>query len=242
MQLLQTTSPHTNQRIYIDEAGNKYPSVSRLANQFKSKYGLNMWRKRIGYDEADRILKESQVRGTAIHKLIEDNEYPEDSEYRNYLTHYYNQIAPRLEIKHAELQLGYCSPDGLRFAGTADLIGFWRGRFMIGDFKTSEKEKDPKYCDGYSLQLAAYSCCYEQTYGIDTSLGCIFNLLPDKAVCYEIDLTYPKEFLLDTVLPAFYDYYRIPKCDRPWPDQFIKKEMSAYQRRFSKECIKVADF
>ena len=235
MKLTQETSAHSGQRIYLDENGGRYVSVSRLANFFQSTYGLNQWKKRVGYDEADRILKESAARGTSIHSAIETGELTGNDEYDQYVHQYRRHVEPHLEIIHQEITLGYTTEEGMRFAGICDLVAKWHDNLIIGDWKTSEKPKKSQYMSNYALQLAAYSLAYHESH---TDTGVIFNLTPDSVNVFYIPLDYPKEFLLTVVLPAFYDYDRLPE-PRPWPNQF--KDITRRVEYFAKELTYLID-
>ena len=232
MQLTQETSTYTGQRIYLDENGGRYVSVSRLANFFQNTYGLNKWRKKVGYAEADRILKESAARGTAVHLSIETGELTGNDDYDQFVHQYSRHIQSHLEIVHQEIILGYTTSEGLRFAGTCDLVAKWRGNLIIGDWKTSDKLKNKNFMSGYALQLAAYSLSFEQSHESHTDTGVIFNLTPDSATIFSIPLELPKTFLLDELLPAFYSYYRLPE-PRPWANQY--NGMGNRLQQFEKE-------
>ena len=47
------------------------PSVTTILSATKDKTGLNEWRKRIGEAKAQEIVKNSSIRGTEMHKVIE---------------------------------------------------------------------------------------------------------------------------------------------------------------------------
>ena len=245
--LIQSKSVYTGNRVYIDEkTGIKYPSASTIAGHFWSSYGLWLWRVNLGreiaadmedghlltdkelailgYPEADRIKEESATRGSCVHDAIEhEKETTGDSEYDRYLSQYYNHVAPYLEILYNEITLSYTTPDNLRFAGKADIIGFWKDHLAICDMKTSEHLKETCYMGRFALQLAQYALGLEQRYDRYTDLGVIFNLTPSAVHIFRIPLEEPKRILLDEVLPAFYDFYRLPERERPdYPNQFRK--------------------
>ena len=58
-------------RIYIDDKGFEYPSVTTVLSVLENK-GLEEWRKRVGEEEANRVSKIATVRGEAVHKIFED--------------------------------------------------------------------------------------------------------------------------------------------------------------------------
>jgi len=61
-----------NNRRYYDIGGTGvFPSVTSILSATKDKSGLERWRKRIGYDMAAKISRDSADRGTVMHKLLE---------------------------------------------------------------------------------------------------------------------------------------------------------------------------
>ena len=231
MQLTQSVSTHTGNRVYIDPEGFRYPSVSTLAGFFFNSYSIFKWKRKVGYAEAERIMRESCDRGTRIHAAIETNTLTGDDELDQYVEQYQTKIAPYLEIHHQEIVLGHVTPEGYRMAGTCDLIGKWGGELVIGDWKTSPKSKNKNFMGRYSLQLAAYS----QSYETHSDTGIIFNLTPNDAHIFHIPLELPKQVLLERVLPAFYRFYQTPE-PRGWPNAF--EGMGAFLQQFEKELAK----
>jgi hypothetical protein len=255
MQLTQATSTHTGARVYFDEDNHKYVSISRLANFFQNKFSLYRWNLKLGKTiaagtglegltdrelyklgkpEGDRICEESATLGSAVHLAIELDQLTGNPEYDVYVHQYRRHIAPHLEILHQEIVLGHVTPEGLRFAGTCDLIGKWKGQLVIGDFKTSAKIKNKNFMSSYALQLAAYSCSYES----HTDTGIIFNLLPDAAHVFRIPLQPAKEMLLTHVLPQFYNYYRQPE-PRCFPNQW--QSMGDKLQKWEKDLTKLIE-
>ena len=43
-------------RVYVDEKGNEYPSITRVLS-ILNKDAINAWRKRVGEEEANRIVQ-----------------------------------------------------------------------------------------------------------------------------------------------------------------------------------------
>jgi len=53
----------------------KLPSVTSVLNATKSeedKISLELWKKRVGYAEANKIKNEASSRGTSLHSYLED--------------------------------------------------------------------------------------------------------------------------------------------------------------------------
>ena len=53
-------------RVYVTPAGNVYPSITSILGS-QPKPGIESWRKKVGEEEADRIMKESSELGTMVH-------------------------------------------------------------------------------------------------------------------------------------------------------------------------------
>lgn len=258
--LLQTTSTYTSNRIYLDEKGCKYPSISTLANFFGSTLGLYFWTVKLGkqiaaeqelegltkrelYDlgkpEAKRIKEATATLGTCVHRAIETNSWTDNDDYDRYVNQYRLKIAPYLEILHQEIVLSYTTLDRtMRMAGTADIVAKWKGELALCDLKTSEEPKKVAYMGRFSLQLAAYALSFEQEYGEFIDTGYIFNLNPDNALVFRIPLQPAKDMLLSTVLPNFYEFYKQPE-PRGYPNQFrgMGAILDTYEKDLAKQII-----
>ena len=52
-----------------------------------------------------------------------------------------------------------------RFAGRTDMVGIWKGKPTIIDFKTSKKKKYVKQITDYFIQCCAYAVAHNELYG-----------------------------------------------------------------------------
>jgi genome maintenance exonuclease 1 len=59
------------------------------------------------------------------------------------------------------------------YAGTTDLIGVWKGKPAIMDFKQTNKPKKREWIDDYFLQLAAYAAAHNDMHGTTIDTGVI---------------------------------------------------------------------
>ena len=50
------------------------------------------------------------------------------------------------------------------YAGTTDLVGVWKGKPTIMDFKQTNKPKKREWIDDYFLQGAAYALAHNELY------------------------------------------------------------------------------
>lgn len=189
--MIKITSPIIYQRLQRKDspAGRKYitpnggealPSVTEILSKTGDKTALIEWRKRVGDAEANRISKESTGLGTLVHKHVENYILGEE---RPGGTNEVRVLAKKLsdniiekglvdvsEIWAMEQPLYY---PGL-YAGTADLIGVFKGNPAIMDHKTSKEVKKEQWVQDYYMQLAAYGLAHNELYGTDIKSGAIF--------------------------------------------------------------------
>jgi len=165
-------------RVYVDDVGNKIPSVTTILSKTKDMTHLIAWKKRIGEDKAKQITEESAGLGTTMHAHLEAYVLGEP---RPGGTNYGRLMAQRMadtviaeglidvdEVWGVESHLYY---DNL-WAGTTDLVGMYMGRPAIMDFKTTIKPKKREWVEDYRLQLAAYAMAHNNIHGtnIDTTV------------------------------------------------------------------------
>lgn len=160
-------------RHYQTPGGKPLPSVTTVLDALKDKTALHEWRKRVGDEEANRIMKLATGIGTQVHLHIEKFILEEDRPNGSNLIH---QMAKELsniviekglsnvdEVWGTEVPLYY---PGL-YAGTTDCVGVWKGKPAIIDFKTTRKPKKREWIDDYFLQGAAYSAAHNEIHGTD---------------------------------------------------------------------------
>ena len=170
----------------------KLPSVTTILSATKSeeeKAALANWRERVGFKEANRIKTEASSRGTSMHSYIEDylrgriNEsfFESNEQYKNMAKEIIEKgIDNKLdEIYGIEETLYY--PE--QYAGTADLIGVYRGNDVVIDFKQSNKPKKTDYIQDYFLQLGAYTLAHDVVHGTKMKAGII--LLCTKDILFQ---------------------------------------------------------
>lgn len=161
-----------NGRYYFSKDGRfKYPSVTTVLSSI-SKDGIEKWRQAVGEEEAQRILKQAGVRGTAFHQIAEDyvmnrEEWNRDVMPVNMFS--FNQIKSVLD-NHVDNIMYVEAPlysDRLRVAGRTDLIAEYDGEAAIIDFKTSRKVKREEWIKPYFMQEATYAEMLKERTGIN---------------------------------------------------------------------------
>ncbi len=149
-------------RFYIHpDTGKKYPSVTTVLSFFKDK-GIEKWKKKVGEEEAARILRTAGIRGTEFHNYAENYVlgYEKNKVLKNYfLEHNFNKIRPHLDKNLTKVHFTEQAifHEELEVAGRIDLFGQWLGRDKIIDFKTARKEKELNHIYKYFMQASVYA-------------------------------------------------------------------------------------
>ena len=161
--------PEGRRYIYGEQ---KLPSVTTILSATKSnKEALDAWVARVGQEEADRVKNEAARVGTYLHEVIERmvayRDLPRPTNWEmckgyemgyKIINTYFRNVD---EIWGSEVSLYY--PE--KYAGTTDLVGLYRGKPHIIDFKQSNKPKKRQWIEDYFCQLAAYALAHDHLHG-----------------------------------------------------------------------------
>ena len=183
----------------------KLPSVTTILSKTQSQEkqdGLQAWRERVGYKEAQRITIEAATRGTEMHYVLEN--YFTNVGYLN-ITKKGNQarimahtilhnLGDLSEVWGSEVTLHYIDND-IGWAGSSDLIGKYKQKPTIIDFKQANKPKKAEWIEDYYYQIGAYSLAHKQNYG-DIAQGLICMCTGDLV---------GQNFFLDTEMVEEYE-------------------------------------
>ena len=168
----------------------KYPSVTSILSLTKSqedKASLKLWKQRVGFKEANRIKTDASIRGTSLHSYIEDwlrgrvndSFFESNEQYKNMAKIIIeNGIKGKLEEIYGMEATLINTRD--KYAGTADLIGIYRGNLTILDFKQANRPKKADYIQDYFLQLGAYTLAHNIVYKTNISSGVILLCTVDN--------------------------------------------------------------
>jgi len=199
-------------RVYQTPSGTT-PSVTTILSKTKDMTGLNEWRKRVGEQEAQRIMTEAAGVGTALHNNLERFLAGDTRQPGNNLVHIQANKMADVIIENGlsgvdevwAIEQGLYYPE--MYSGTTDLCGVYKGNASIMDFKQTNKPKKKEWVDDYYLQLAAYATAHNKVYGTDIREGHIFMCSRDLQY-QQFDL-WPDEF----------DY---------WADQWLNRVAEYY--------------
>ncbi len=150
----------------VDEIG--VPSVTTILSATKDKKFLDDWRRRIGNEEADKIMKQASTRGSEMHRVLEYyyngekyfNEMEEGIKPRKMASVIIDNLKVQ-EVWGNEVSLAYNKD----FAGTTDLIALSYDKPTIIDFKQANKPKREDWIEDYKCQLGAYYLAHKTHYG-----------------------------------------------------------------------------
>jgi len=165
-------------RLYLTPDGESLPSVTTVLSKTKDKSGLDRWRKRVGEKTAEKIIADSSRIGTALHLFIEH--YVNEHAYKD-LTEIGDQAEKMAQVIIDE---GLKDIDEVwgsevhlylpgKYAGTTDMVGLYKGRPAIIDFKQTNKPKKREWVQDYLMQLAAYAHAHNHLFNTEIDQGVI---------------------------------------------------------------------
>ena len=148
----------------------RYPSVSRVLGETSDKSFLEAWIARVGQEEADRISRESQEFGHAVHDLLENHLVDNKIQIpQNVVGFTFRNI--RAKLGRIDEVIGIEVPmfsHLLGVQGRCDFIGVIDGELAILDWKTKKGKTSPQpkaWLDDYFLQTAIYAICFKEMTG-----------------------------------------------------------------------------
>jgi genome maintenance exonuclease 1 len=156
-------------RTYFGPTGNKYPSITTVLG-ILSKEGIEAWKKRVGEEEAAKILHRASERGTAVHDCIEKY-LKNDPDHKNYMPNIMqslHNLKPILDNRIGKVfaQEAALYSDHLGVAGRVDCVAEFDGKISIIDWKTSRKPKRRDWVTNYFIQESFYAIAWEERTGM----------------------------------------------------------------------------
>ena len=171
----------------IDGSQKKLPSVTTVLGQTQPKEkqeSLERWRNKVGLREAQKITRDAAIRGTAMHKYLEDLIRGQRSLDLTPLGIEATKMAEIIverglndcsEIYGIEATLYYPN----LYAGSVDLVAKYKDKVSIIDFKQTNKPKQREWIGDYFLQMAAYGMAHDAVYGTSIEQGVIMMCSKD---------------------------------------------------------------
>jgi len=172
-------------RRYVNQHGEKLPSVTTILDKTKDKRALIDWANRVGQEQAEKIKNDAAAIGTAMHAYIESHVKMRPLRPAKYPWQFkaYRMGACLMESYFPELDEVWGNEvmvykRGL-YAGTTDLVGVFRGQPSIVDFKQANKMKKREWIDDYFVQLTAYASAHNEMYGTEIRQGVVLMAAQD---------------------------------------------------------------
>ena len=171
-----------------DVGKEKLPSVTTILSKTKSQEAIdsiNLWKARVGEEQATRIKDQAAARGTDMHTHLEKHILGEGYLDLRPEGRVAKEMADTIiakgfndlqEIWGSEVTLHY---PGL-YAGATDLVGTYDYEDSIIDFKQSNKPKRKEWIDDYFMQLGAYAMAHNYVYRTSITQGVILMCTPDN--------------------------------------------------------------
>jgi len=144
-------------------------SITSLLKNFTPE-GILEWRKAVGEDVANEVMRAAADRGSKVHKIIENclSNKPENDLVGNYgelAARMFSQMVPALDkidrIRALEKGL-YSTRFGI--AGRVDCIAEYNNELTVIDFKTSTRKRDERN-ETHLVQASFYSLAWEERTG-----------------------------------------------------------------------------
>jgi genome maintenance exonuclease 1 len=177
-------------RFYKDANDDLVPSVTTVLDSTGDKSGITQWRRKVGPAQADAIVQESTLIGSAVHEAIEN--YLLGKSWDEFTDDRSGYLAKSISSKFISSCLNGIDEvwglesglilDGL-YAGTADCIGIYKGSPAIIDFKTAKKLKRKDWIEDYFLQCSAYANAHNVMF--QTTIKDLVILMVDRDLLFK---------------------------------------------------------
>ena len=163
-------------RLYLTPDGESLPSVTTVLGKTKDRSFLKKWRQKVGEKKAEEIIRNSSQIGTALHLYIERFVNGEQYKDLTKIGKKAEEMAKKIieeafkditEIWGSEVHLYYPG----KYAGTTDMIGLYKGRPTIIDFKQTNRPKKREWIQDYLMQLSAYAMAHNKLFDTDIDQG-----------------------------------------------------------------------
>lgn len=211
----QVNDPVTKKRVYLTPDGESLPSVTTILSATKDMTALNEWKKRVGEEKARQITTEAAGVGTAMHANLERFIAGIQRQPGNNPVHVQanamadiiitNGLAHVNEVWAMEQSLYF---PGL-YSGTTDLVGVYKDKPSVMDYKQTNKPKKEEWVEDYKIQLIAYILAHNEVYGTDIKEGHVF-MCSRNCEYQQFDLL-PQDFnkYQDLWLSKVEEYYKL---------------------------------
>jgi hypothetical protein len=178
---LNRTTSEDGTRFYLDpDTQQPLPSVTTILGHTADKSFLVEWRKRVGDKKAEEIRTEAAALGTLLHTHMECHiqniPRPKGSNLIRMMAERMANVVIRDGLSLVDESWGIEVPlyfPGL-YAGTTDLVGVYKGKPAIMDYKNTKKMKKKDMITDYFCQCVAYALAHNYHHGTNIQQAVIF--------------------------------------------------------------------
>lgn len=205
-----STIEKNNKRYYV--VGDEHlPSVTTILSATKSadsEKALADWRIRVGEEEAAKVLERSLSIGSCIHKNVENYFLDPSTPMTGTLQ---AKTMTNIMLKKGAVHISdVCGSEVALFyeglyAGRSDMVGVYKGKLSVIDFKNSVKPKKLSYIDDYMTQISAYRQAHDHMFGTKIEQSVILLVTQD----FEF-----QEFVVDYEEGKKYDDMWLTRLDK----------------------------
>lgn len=150
-------------RTYQTPHGN-FPSITTILGKTEERLWLELWKQKVGEEEAARISKIATDRGTTVHSYLERYWNKEDiyTDLAKESPDIVHMVKSLIDITAKNIDKVYAQEialwsQKLRCAGRVDKVCNWKGEKVILDYKTAKKIKNSTSdIWDYRLQICFY--------------------------------------------------------------------------------------
>ena len=141
------------------------PGVTSVLSATKSerdRNGIEIWKRKVGQEVADRIVKEACIRGDYVHAAIEAVLEDRQIEYSatestDLMIAKMAEYAANLKAKTSKFRIEEAMFSKLGYAGSPDCLALGNdGELVLYDWKTASRRKTRSWVKDYILQICAY--------------------------------------------------------------------------------------
>jgi len=154
---------------YYDTPDGTLISITSLLKNFTPE-GILEWRKAVGEEVANEVMRAAADRGSKVHKIIENclsNKSENDlvGNYGELAARMFSQMMPAIDKidRIRALEQGLYSTS-LGIAGRVDCIAEYDKELSVIDFKTATRKRDERI-ENYLVQASFYSIAWEERTG-----------------------------------------------------------------------------
>jgi hypothetical protein len=172
-------------RHYVTPDGEALPSVTTILSATADKSGLEQWKAWVGEAKAEKARDQGAALGSLVHEhmecYLEGRERPRGSNLIRQMAERMANTIITEGLDGLEEVWGIETPlffPGL-YAGTTDVVGVYKGRPAIMDFKNAKKMRTRDMIPDYFDQISAYALAHNELFSTEIEVGVIFMAARD---------------------------------------------------------------